>query len=123
MSDWGSDVCTSDRLGAGGAVGGGDAHALPLGQLILQLTARVGEREEALAADAQAGTLGDEALTDELAQHPRQRLLGDAQDGQQFRDSDAGVASDEEDDPEVRPADAVVDQDIVVLAGEVAASE
>src|SRR3546814_11705399 len=80
-----------DGLGAGGAVGGGDAHALPLGQLILQLTALVGEREEALAAVAQAGTLGDEALTDELAQHPRQRLLGDAQDGQQFRDRDAGV--------------------------------
>src|SRR3546814_11253602 len=78
MSDWGSDVCTSDRLGAGGAVGGGDAHALPLGQLILQLTALVGEREEALAAVAQAGTLGDEALTDELAQHPRQRLRSEA---------------------------------------------
>src|SRR3546814_6704014 len=38
-------------------------------------------------------------------------------------DRDAGVAADEVDDPVVRPAEAVVDQDLVGLAGEVAVGE
>src|SRR6202030_2528376 len=72
-----------DRLRAGLAIGLGDALALVLGELPLELDTFVGELEQALAPVAAAGPLHDEALAHQLAEHAAQALLGDAQDDQE----------------------------------------
>src|SRR3546814_13409668 len=58
-----------------------------------------------------------------LDEHGGERLLGDAQNGQQFRHRDARVAADEVDDAVVSPAEAVGGENLVGLAGEVAVGE
>ena len=76
-----------------------------------------------LAPVARARALSDEDLADQLAEHPRQTLLGDRQDLEQLAHRDPGVAADEVDDPVMGPAEAVLGQDLVRLGGEVPVGE
>src|SRR6185312_4620858 len=109
-----------DRLGAGLAIGLGDALALVLGELALELDALLGELEQALPAVAAARLLADEALAHELAQDAAQALLGDAQDAEQVGDAHLRMAADEIDDAVMGAAEAVFRQHGVGLGGEVA---
>ena len=70
-----------------------------------------------------AGALNDEALVDKLLQNARQRLLGDLQNIQQFRDFQAGIAMNEMQHPMMRPPEAVLFQHRVGVAGEIAVGE
>ena len=82
-----------------------------------------GQGQQPLAAVGAALGLGDEAALDQLGQHARQALFGDAQDGQQVADRDAGVAADEMQRAVMRPAEAELVQDRVGGVGEVAIGE
>ena len=113
----------STACGAGLAIGLGDALALVLGELALELDALRRQLQQALAAVAVAGVLHDEALAHELAQHARQALLGDAQDGQQVAHAHLRMAADEIDHAVMRPAEAVARQHRVGLGGEIAIGE
>ena len=73
-----------------------------------------------MAAVAGALALDHEALAHQLAQHPRQALLGDAQDAQELGHRDVGVAAHEVDDPVVGAAETVLVEDLVGVRGEVA---
>src|SRR3546814_19364738 len=64
-----------DGLGPGFAIGAGDAGALRLGQVALQLAAFRRQRQQALAPVALALALLDEALADELAEHDRKSVV------------------------------------------------
>ena len=58
-----------DGVGAGLAVGAGEALALPVGQVALELLALFGEPQPALAAIARAALLLDIVLLDQVLQH------------------------------------------------------
>ena len=75
--------------------------------------------KQALAAVGRAGPLDDEFLADQLAENPRQALLGNPQNSEQFGHCDAGVAADKIDYPVVRPAEPVLGQDRVGLGGKI----
>ena len=79
--------------------------------------------EQPLAAVRGAGPLLDEVLLDQLLQDPVEALLGDAQDVEQFGDGEAGLPVDEMQDAVMRPAEAVVGEDAVGIADEVAIGE
>ena len=58
-----------DGVGAGLAIGAGEALALAVGQLALELHALLGEPQQALAAVARAALLLDIALLQQVLQH------------------------------------------------------
>lgn len=66
---------------------------------------------------------GDEPLAYELAQNPRQTLLGDPENRQKLGDGDVGVAPDEIDHPVMRAAEAEGCQNRVALGREVPIGE
>ena len=96
------------------------ALALILGQLALQIDALMGEFEEPLAAVAASRPLSDETFVDQLAENARQALFGDAQNSEQIRNCDAGIAPDEINHPVMRPAEAVFRQYGIGLGREIA---
>ena len=65
----------------------------------------------------------DEALLDQLLEDPVEALLGDAQDVEELRDGQAGLPVDEMQDPVMRAAEAVIAEDPVGIADEVAIGE
>ena len=77
------------RRRTGAAIGGSEARHLVLKQPALQRLAGRGQRQQALAAVLAARRLRHIALIDQRAQHPGERLLGDAQDAEQFGHRDA----------------------------------
>src|SRR5262249_16328202 len=91
-----------------------------LGELALQLDALGGELQQALAAVAGARSLQNEALPHQLAQHPAQALLGDAQDAQQLGHGHLRIAADEQDHSVMRAARGEAGEDCLRLGGEVA---
>src|SRR2546430_10292842 len=67
--------------------------------------------------------LDDEALPDQLSEHPVEALLGDAQDAEQVADRHLRMPPDEMDDPVMRPAKAELRKDRIGLGGEIAIGE
>src|SRR5260221_3024488 len=109
-----------DRLRPGLAVGLGDPRPLVFGELTLELDALGGQAEKALATIALAGTLGDETLLDELAQHAAQALLGDLEDAKQLRHRHFRVPADKINDTMIGATETVSTQYGVRPAGEIA---
>ena len=83
----------------------------------------VGQLQQPLAAVLRAAMLDDEALPDQLPEHPVEALLGDAQDAEQVADGHLRMAPDEVDHPVMRPAKAELRKDRVGLGGEIAIGE
>ena len=79
--------------------------------------------EQALAAVIGALLLHHIALVDELLEHAAERLLGDLENVEQFRNFHAGIAVDEMQHPVVRASEAELRQHVVGIAGEVAIGE
>src|SRR6516165_1968762 len=67
----------------------GDAGALHAGELARQRLAELRRDEEPTTAVGDAGALLDEARLDEVAQHPVEALLGNAQDIEELGDGEA----------------------------------
>src|SRR5215469_480861 len=104
----------------GPAIGVGDASALRLRQLPLELVPLCCELQKPLPPVSRAGTLDDEALPDQLAEDAVQALLGDAQNTEQLADRDLRVASDEMDHAMMGPAKIVFREDLIRFCGEAA---
>ena len=111
------------RIGPRIAVGARDSRALIGGQHLLQRAPAFGQAEQALAPVPTPLALVDESFAHELAEHAAQALLGDAQDFEQFRYRDAGIAPHEIDHAVMRPTEALFRQDGVRPRGEVAVGE
>src|SRR4051794_4987407 len=111
-----------DRLRAGFAIGTGDASALILGKLPLELDAFFGQAEQPLTSIALAGALDDETLLDELAEHAAQALLRDLEDAEEFGDGHFGMPANEINDTMMGAAEAIARQYGVRPAGEVPVS-
>ena len=105
------------------AEGGGQAFALPVEQAALQRVALRRQREQPLPPVLPAGRLRHVAVRHQLVQHPRQALLGDAQDAEQLAHRHARVAADEVQRAVVGAAQAQLVQDRVGRRGEVAVGE
>src|SRR6185295_3077532 len=86
---------------AGARHGPADADELRREELGMKFPALRREVEKALPAVAFSLALDDVAPLDELAQHTSERLLGDLQDRQEFRNAHARITSDEMNDPVV----------------------
>lgn len=111
------------RLGLHLGQGPRDAARLQRGELQGQLVALGGRMKEPLAPVGGARAALDEVLLDELLQDPVEALLGDPQNVQEFRDGQARVAAHEVQNPVMGPAEAVLVQDPVRIADEVAIGE
>ena len=105
------------------AVSAGHAGPLAFAQLPLQRFALGRQVEQALAPIGLAAPLLDEAFANQLAQHPGEGLLGDAQNGEQLADRHAGIAADEVDNAVMGAAEFVAGQNAIRLSGEVAIGE
>src|SRR5262249_2506675 len=105
---------------AGLAIGARETLALPVGQLMLELYALLGQPQQALATVTCAALLLDVALLQEILQHPGDRLLGDLQDRQEMSHGVPGMAADEIERAVMRPAELIVLELLVGLEREVA---
>src|SRR4029077_4545700 len=81
-----------------------DSRGLQIGELQGQRATLVGDMQEPLPAVVLALLLQHVTLVDQLLENPAKRLLGDAQQVQQFGDLHAGMAIDKVKHPMVRPA-------------------
>src|SRR5690606_21904803 len=79
--------------------------------------------EEALAPVGVAGFLLNIAVVDQLAQYPRQALLGNLEDVEQVGNRHAGAQIDEIEDPVMGPAKALSLEERVGIASEIAVGE
>ena len=112
-----------DGTAAGLAIGGEQALALALEQSTLQRQARLGEAQQPLAPIPPARHLLDQALAVQGGQNARQALLGDAEQGEQITDGEAGLTGDEVQRAMMGPPQAVLSQQRVDILGELARGE
>ena len=96
-----------------------NAFGLQLRETHRERLALFGRIKQPLAPVALAFFLQNVAFVDELLEDAAERLLGDAQNVQQVRDLDAGIAIDEMQHPMVGAAKAKFGQNIVGIADEV----
>ena len=108
------------RLRPGSAIGVGDAGALRLRQLTLELTSLQREVEKPLPPVPGTRSSDDEPLPHELAENAAQALLGDAKNAEQLADRHLWVASDEMDDAMMGAPEIVPREDRVGLCREIA---
>ena len=96
---------------------------LQVGELAGQRASCRRRPEEALAPVLLAFPLLDEALVDELLENPPEGLLGDAQDVEQLRHGETGIAIDEMQDAMMRTPEAVAVEKLVGVGDEVPIGE
>ncbi len=93
------------------------------GQLHRQRFTLRRDKEQPLAAIIRARPLLDIALVDQLLEDAAERLLGDLEDIQEFRDLHSGIAIDEMQDPVVRAAKPELLEHFVRIADEIPIGE
>ena len=109
--------------GAGFAVGGGEDLTLTLEEAALECRAADGEGEMALPGVAGAAGLGDVVLFDQGGEDAGEALLGDAEDGEEVADGNAGATADEVDGTVMGAAEVEIVEDAVGGGGEIAVGE
>jgi len=108
------------RLRPGLAIGVGDAGALRLRQLTLELASLQREIEKPLPPVPGTRSSDDEPLPHQLAENAAQALLGDTQNAEQFANRHLRMATHEMDDPMMGAPESVLREDRIGLRGEIA---
>ena len=107
------------RIGEGGL----EPLHLDLGKLVGKTRSLCGNIKAALAAVLVSRALDNEVLVDELLQNARESLLGDLQDFEKLSNLQSRVAVNKMQDTMVGASEAILFQDGIGIAGEIAVGE